>query len=108
MTLKIAPKKLKFPKDRGRKIEQTKNVEGIRPERQQKASWGLEVLIEMISDPGVFSETNDCSATLAAGKACSISVMFTPSAATKQLGTLTITDNAQGGKQTVRLSGIGK
>jgi hypothetical protein len=74
----------------------------------KKKHPGLPVLIEMISDPGVFMQTNTCPASLAAGASCSISVTFTPNAATKQTGTLTITDNAKGGTQTVPLSGTGK
>ena len=70
---------------------------------------GSPVLIEMISDPGVFMQTNDCPASLEAGASCSISVTFTPSAPpTTQMGTLTITDNAHGSMQTVHLSGAGK
>jgi hypothetical protein len=69
---------------------------------------GISVLIEMISDPGVFMQTNDCPASLSAGSSCTISVKFAPSVANKQTGTLTITDNANGGTQTVLLSGIGK
>jgi hypothetical protein len=70
-------------------------------------------VIEMVSDagPGVFMQTNDCPlipATLAAGSFCTVSVTFTPSAAMKQTGTLTITDNAHGSMQTVKLSGTGK
>ena len=73
---------------------------------------GTEVQIELISDPGVFAQTNNCpiwpAGSLAAGASCTISVTFTPSAATKQTGTLTITDNANTGIQTVPLSGTGK
>jgi hypothetical protein len=63
----------------------------------------------MVSDnPEVFTQTNNCPASLAAGSSCTIMVTFTPSAAMKQTGTLTITDNAGGGQQTVALSGAGK
>jgi hypothetical protein len=64
----------------------------------------------MISDagPGVFMQTNNCPASLAAGASCSISVTFTPSAAMKQTGAVTITDNGNGGMQKVPLSGTGK
>jgi hypothetical protein len=48
------------------------------------------VLIEMIFNPGVFTETNDCPASLAAISSCTIAVTFTLSEATKQTGTLTI------------------
>lgn len=53
-------------------------------------------------------QTNSCPASLASGASCSISVTFTPNTAAKQTGTLTITDNAKGGTQSVQLSGIGK
>jgi len=74
----------------------------------KKTHPGLPVQIEMISDPGVFMQTNNCPASLAAGSSCSISVTFTPSGTTTQTGKLTITDNANGGTQSVPLSGTGK
>lgn len=74
----------------------------------KKKHPGLPVLIEMISDLGVFKETNDCPASLAADSSCTITVTFTPNAAMKQTGTLTITDNAKGSAQRVSMSGTGK
>ncbi len=52
-----------------------------------------------------FSQTNNCSAAIAPGGACTILVSFTPTATGPAGGTLTITDNA--GTQTVNLSGTG-
>jgi hypothetical protein len=52
-----------------------------------------------------FSETNNCTAAIAPGAACTILVSFTPTATGAAGGTLTITDNA--GTQTVNLSGTG-
>ena len=70
---------------------------------------GIAVQIEMISDPGVFMETNTLwRRSLAADAFCTISVTFTPSAATTQTGALTITDNASGNPQLVPLKGTGK
>ena len=75
----------------------------------KKKHPGFPVLIEMVSDPGVFTQTNNCPASLAAGASCSIAVTFSPIAPpTKQTGTLTITDNAHGGTQRVPMSGTGK
>jgi hypothetical protein len=106
--LKIKPKALKFPKTTVGTTSNPKVVKVSNPKAKKKHP-GFPVLIEMISDPGVFMETNNCPASLAAGASCSISVTFTPSAPpTKQIGTLTITDNANGGQQTVSLSGTGK
>jgi hypothetical protein len=107
VTLKIKPKALKFPTTSVGTPSKPKTVKVSNP-RGKKKHPGFPVLIEMISDPAVFTETNNCPATLMAGAGCSISVTFTPSAATKQTGALTITDNANGGTQTVPLSGTGK
>jgi hypothetical protein len=109
VTLKIKPKALKFPKTMVGTPSKPKTVKVSNPKGKKKHP-GLPVLIEMLSDagPGVFMQTNNCPASLAAGSSCSISVTFTPSAATKQTGTLTITDNANGGMQSVPLSGTGK
>ena len=53
-------------------------------------------------------QTNNCPSTLAAGAHCTISVIFTPSAATKQTAAIKITDNAKGTPQSVQLSGAGR
>ena len=57
-----------------------------------------------------FAETNTCSGTLAAGSSCTISVTFTPAAATSYTAILTVTDNSgntSGATQSVNLSGTG-
>ncbi len=109
VTLRIKPKALKFPKTTVGTPSKPKTVKVSNPKGKKKHP-GLPVLIEVISDagPGVFMQTNNCPASLGAGASCSISVTFTPSAATKQTGTLTITDNGKGGMQHVPLSGAGK
>ncbi len=111
VTLKIAPKKLKFQKTVVGTPSKPKTVKVSNPKGSRKHP-GIAVQIELISDPGVFTETNTCPAwpteSLAAGKSCTIAVTFTPSAATTQTGTLTITDNAEHSPQAVGLSGTGK
>jgi hypothetical protein len=54
-----------------------------------------------------FAQTNNCGATLAAGANCTVSVTFTPSATGSRSTSLTITDDASPGTQTVPLSGNG-
>ena len=54
-----------------------------------------------------FSQTNNCTATLAAGASCTISVTFTPNANGTVSGSLKVTDNAAGSPQSVSLSGTG-
>jgi hypothetical protein len=63
--------------------------------------------ITRLSASGDFTQTNACGSSLAAGGSCTISVTFTPSASGTRSGTLTLTDNAGGGTQTVTLTGIG-
>jgi hypothetical protein len=63
--------------------------------------------ITTIAASGDFAATNDCGASLAAGANCTISVTFNPTSGGARTGTLTITDNASGGPQTVTLSGVG-
>jgi hypothetical protein len=60
-----------------------------------------------IAVTGDFAQTNTCGSSLAAGATCTISVMFTPTAAGSRTGSVTLTDNAAGSPQTVALSGIG-
>jgi hypothetical protein len=108
VTLKIKPKALKFPKTTVGTTSKPKTVTVSNPKGDKKHP-GIAVLIEMTSDtPGVFMQTSDCPASLAADSSCTITVTFTPSAAMEQTGTLTIIDNANGSTQTVSLSGTGK
>ncbi len=64
------------------------------------------VTVSAVAASGDFAQTNNC-ATLAVSATCTVSVTFTPTATGSRVGTLTITDNAQGGSQTVSLSGTG-
>jgi hypothetical protein len=61
--------------------------------------------ISGIATSGDFAQTNGCSASLAAGASCSISITFTPTASGSRSGALTITDNAANSPQTVALTG---
>jgi sugar lactone lactonase YvrE len=54
-----------------------------------------------------FAQTNTCTATLAAGANCSISVTFTPSVAAAETANISVADNAFGNPQTVLLNGTG-
>ncbi len=63
--------------------------------------------ISSIKASGVFSETNTCGSSVAAGASCSIAVTFKPIATGITTGTLTVTDNATPATQTVSLTGTG-
>ena len=70
-------------------------------------SGGGPVAISGISTNSVFSQTNNCPATLAVNANCTINVTFTPTAAQVYAGTLSITTNAPGSPHTVALNGTG-
>ena len=105
-TLKVKPKTLRFPKTTVGKTSEPKKVKVSNP--NGKNHQALPVVIEMISDPGVFTQTNDCPANLEPGTFCAISVRFKASADMKQTGTLKISDKAHGGIASVSLRGTGQ
>ncbi len=59
--------------------------------------------LSMVSVTGVFSETNNCPATLDSGADCTVSVSFAPTAVGTDTGTLSITTSS--GSQQVSLLG---
>ncbi len=63
--------------------------------------------INTIVASGDYGITSTCGASIAAGKKCSITVTFAPSAAGTRTGTVSVTDNAPGSPQTVSLTGTG-
>jgi hypothetical protein len=56
---------------------------------------------------GLFNETSNCGASLAAGASCAISVTFAPVTTGSATGNILVTDNATGSPQTVSLTGTG-
>ena len=56
---------------------------------------------------GDFSQTNSCGTSVAAGKQCAITVLFSPTATGTRTGTLSIADSAAGSPQTIALAGVG-
>src|SRR5208337_3765222 len=59
------------------------------------------------ANPGDFSQTNTCGASVPASSHCTITVTFTPSTLLAEAATLTITDAATNSPQTVPLTGTG-
>ena len=64
--------------------------------------------ITSIAASGDFAETNACGTSLAAGNNCTINVTFKPTTGSARSGTLSVTDNAPGGVQTLPLAGTGE
>jgi centrosomal CEP192-like protein/parallel beta helix pectate lyase-like protein/ASPM-SPD-2-Hydin domain-containing protein len=63
--------------------------------------------ISAISTSSDFSQTNNCSASLAPSAKCSINVSFKPASGGNRTGTLQIMDDVNGSPQAVNLSGVG-
>jgi hypothetical protein len=59
------------------------------------------------TNPGDFSRTTTCGATLAAGASCTASASFTPTALGARSASLVITDDAPGSPHSAALSGTG-
>jgi hypothetical protein len=63
-------------------------------------------LISVLSVPvGLFSQTNNCGVSLAAGASCTFSVTFSPDSPHIDPGEIVVYDNASGSQQSVNLSG---
>ena len=63
--------------------------------------------ISMMKVTGQFGMTSTCAVSVAAGKACSISVTFSPTTQGAKSGTITLEDSASSKPQVIELSGTG-
>jgi hypothetical protein len=63
--------------------------------------------VTSITATGPFSQTNTCNTPLAPGSSCTITVAFSPTTKGILSGDVSITDNAPGSPQTVKLTGTG-
>jgi hypothetical protein len=66
------------------------------------------ILAGIVASPTFFTQTNNCSASLAAGASCTVEVQFAPNLLGLVVGTLTVQDDGAGSPHSVALSGIGK
>jgi hypothetical protein len=64
-------------------------------------------IASIVASPGFTIATNTCTATLAPSAACTLSIVFTPTAGGPTTGTLTLTDDATPATQAVTLTGTG-
>ena len=72
-----------------------------------KNSGTATLTITSIVASGDFAETNTCGSSLAVNASCPIKVTFHPTAIGTRTGAVTITDNAAGSPQSVKLTGTG-
>jgi hypothetical protein len=79
------------------------------PQSVSLTNYGTSTLnITSIIASADFSETDTCSAPLAAEASCSVSVTFSPTATGSVSGTLSVTDNGAGSPQSTALTGSGQ
>jgi hypothetical protein len=86
------------------KTSATKIVSLVNTRNQLLAMNGISIAGVNAGD---FAQSNTCGPALAANANCSISVLFTPSAAGSEQATLQITDNAAASPQSAVLTGTG-
>lgn len=68
---------------------------------------GIASLTVTGTNTGDFVQTNTCGTFVAVGSSCTISVIFTPTAAGARAASVSITDNATGSPQLITLTGTG-
>jgi hypothetical protein len=59
------------------------------------------------TNPGDFSQTNNCGASVAQGANCTINVTFTPTAGAARAANLSVSSNTGTSPDTIPLTGIG-
>lgn len=59
------------------------------------------------TNPGDFSQSNNCGSSVAAAKSCTITLKFKPKAIGSRSATVSIADNGGGSPQTIHLTGTG-
>ena len=73
----------------------------------RNTSTTLPLAVSNIATSGDFSQTNTCGTSLAPSTSCTISITFTASLVNNpQVASLIVSDNAQGGAQSVALYGV--
>jgi len=100
-SLRITPTKLSFPNT---VIGARSNQEMVTVTNPKGSS---NVLIEQVSTTQGFDQQPGCGGILPPGQSCVISEVFAPGLAKPHIGTLTISDSANGSPQSVTLSGTG-
>jgi hypothetical protein len=63
--------------------------------------------IAVTGDFAIVAGGNSCGASLAAGSACMVQIVFAPNAAAARTGTFTVSDNAASSPQSLQLTGTG-
>ena len=100
----VSPTSLSFG---NQAIDTTSTVKTVTLTSAGTSSLVLSSIAIAGANKGDFAQTNNCPATLAPGKKCTVNVTFTPSQLGSRSASLTFTDDAAGSPQTVALTGKG-
>jgi len=103
-SVSVSPTSLSFS---NQVVNTASSVQKVTLKNGQTVALAISNIATTLSD---FSQTNNCPispSTLAAGKSCTISVVFKPAALGARKGSLNVTDNATNSPQSVALSGTG-
>jgi sugar lactone lactonase YvrE len=104
--LEISPKSVKFGKST--KVNSVSEPKTVKIKNKSSKKSAITVSITGGSTAAPFAATTQCSTPLAPGESCKVSVTFSPTDTTAQIGELIINDDEAGGAQHLRLSGTGK
>ncbi len=96
----FSPKQISFP---SQVIGTTSAPAVVTLTNNQSAAMSISGV--QVQEP--FMQTNNCGASLAAGKSCSLNITFGPTAVKYYSSSLTITDNSSNSPQTIALAGSG-
>ena len=88
-------------------VAMTSRPETVTVTNTSKAALKISSLKVTGANARSFVETNTCSGSIAAGRKCTIAILFTPGANGNHKATLAITDNAPNSPQIVTLTGNG-
>ncbi len=83
------------------------NPQNVTLTNDQNGVLGITSITFTGTNPGDFSQTNNCGTSLGADANCTISVTFTPGGSGARSALLNVNDNAPNTPQTVALSGTG-
>jgi hypothetical protein len=102
--VKLAPLALAFGSE---PVGQASAAKTVKVTNVAKTSLTITGISIAGADSGDFTQTHTCGSSVAAGKSCTISVTFKPSASGSRKAALSIGDNGGGSPQKVALAGTG-
>jgi P pilus assembly chaperone PapD len=100
----VSPASLTFP---SQNVHTTSTAQAVTLTNTGTAPLTINSLTFSGANAGEFAQTNTCGTSLGVGASCAINVTFSPGGAGARAATLTLSDSAPSGTQSVALSGTG-